>query len=139
MLVLTVMAVTTCKAAQNCTRLPSLSQHPQGCWCFQSVHLPVHTVLPLLSACCLVPVPLFFTNKEPLTPTKHLPLPCSFAGVCSSIGCSFPSLGAFISQAELSYCSVHGLVCKCKACVCASCVTGTPVPKTKGVSPGALY
>lgn len=65
--------------------------------------------------------PAFF-HQEPLTSTKHLPLLCSFAGVCNSIGCSFPSPGAFISQPEPGYCSVHGLVCKCKACVYASSV-----------------
>lgn len=129
------MAVTTCKAAQNCTSLTSLSQHPQAAGAF---HLPVHTELPLLPACCLVSVPLFCTDKEPLTSTKHFPLLCSFAEVCNSIGCSFPSPGPFTSQPEPGYFSVHGLVWKCKACVYASSVTGTPVPNSWGFTWGSV-
>lgn len=126
---------------QGCTELhqPHIAvPAPTGCWCFQSAHLPVHAELPLLPACCLVSVPLFCTNKEPLTSTKHFPLLCSFAEVCNSIGCSFPSPGPFTSQPEPGYFSVHGLVWKCKACVYASSVTGTPVPNSWGFTWGSV-
>lgn len=114
---------------QGCIELhqPHIT-HARGWWCFQSAHLAFHTALLLLRAYCLVSVLPFFTKKEPPTPTRYIPLLCSLAEDCNSMGCSFPSQGAFVSQPELGYFSVLGLECKCKACVYASSVTGLPVP-----------
>ena len=120
--------VTTYKAALNSSSLRLLSRDPRGWWCFQRAHLPVHASLPLLQACWLVSGPPFSTKREPLTPTGHTPLLCGLAEDCNSIGCSFPSRGAFISQPELGYFGVLRLGCECKACACASSVTGLPVP-----------
>lgn len=82
----------------------------------------------LLWTCWLVSVLPFSTKKEPLSSTRHIPLLCSLAEGYNSIGYSFPSQGAFISQPELGYFGVPRLECKCKTCVHASSVTGWLVP-----------
>lgn len=127
------MAVTTCKAAQNCTRL---LWHPQGCWCFQSAHLPVHTELPLLPACSLVSVPLFFTNKEPLTSLNIYPSYAALQEYAIAQVVLF-QVQEFSSVSQ-NWVLLVFMVCKCKACVCASSVTGMPVPNIWGFTWGSL-
>lgn len=127
------MAVTTCKAAQNCTRL---LWHPQGCWYFQSAHLPVHTELPLLPACSLVSVPLFFTNKEPLTSLNIYPSYAALQEYAIAQVVLF-QVQEFSSVSQ-NWVILVFMVCKCKACVCASSVTGMPVPNIWGFTWGSL-
>lgn len=123
----------TLPASRHCPR----TQRSAGASGILQRARPTPAALQLLQACGSVSVPPFSTKTAPssfwsYTPLEKGLLMCSLAGDFNSVGCSFPSQRAFISQAELGYFSVLRLECRCGACTSPSSVTCPAGPKHPG-------